>query len=291
MIQFKSNMTEITSEELERLYVQEGLKQREIAKKFGVTQSWISKKMTEYGINSRYAGCWTEREEEILKKNYKQVSKGELLSLLPDRSWEAIKLKAMDFGLTIPIEEHRRSEEVLERLRKNAQENAIEVDMSSLEDISYVIGVIDGDGFHDNKGTIGLEVKSSRFADKFAEVLDEIGLNPGRGKRRDKETVWASSKHFVDWLMDFDYGLKFEWLKDEGDLWSYTEGAYDSDGNFSNPGPRICSYDENEKRFLKKILDHLGLKTSVHSNNVYVKAVSKDEFFENVDPVHDRRKP
>lgn len=272
------------------LYHEKGLTQKKIAERLDVTQGCISKRMKEHGINSGY-DFWSEDEEKILQKNYKQVSKQEAIELLPGRSWEAIKLKAMELGLSTPIEKHRKSKEVIRQLRKNSEENTLEVDFGRGAALSYVLGVIDGDGFHDRNGAVGLETKSKEFADKFADSLKSIGLNPGRGNRRGKETVWASSKQLVKWLMQLDYESKFEWLENSGSRWEYIEGAYDSDGNFSNPGPRICSYDEEEKQFLKRVLESLGLEANIHSNNVYVPAKSKKKFFENVDTVYDERKP
>ncbi|MFB6191141.1 MAG: hypothetical protein ABEJ64_01835 [Candidatus Nanohaloarchaea archaeon] len=246
--------------------------------------------MSECGVDSGYS-FWSEKEEKLLRENYKDVSKSEMLSLLPERSWESIKLKAIDLGLTTPLVEHRQSEEVLEQLRENAEENMVEVDFHKKRLVSYVMGVIDGDGFHDGSSAIGLETKSERFADKFSDALGDIGLNPGRGTRRGKETVWASSRQFVSWLMQFDYDSKFRWLRNSGKIWEYIEGAYDSDGDFSHPGPRICSYDEKEKEFIYRLAVTLGLEASIQSNNVYIRTSSREKFFENVDPVYEKRRP
>lgn len=285
-------MEKLNKEVLVRYYVEKDFSQREIAEKFDLTQSCISKKMKKFGIDSDHTGFWSEEEEQKLSQNYRQKSKKEVMSLLPDRSWEAIKLKAMDLGLARDQEEYRKSDEVRERLRKNAEEKMVEIEYDKIDHVSYVLGVIDGDGFHDKKGTIGLEVKLGGFADKFKRSLEEIGFNPGRGQRRGKETVWASSTEFIEWLSGFDWETKFRWLKEEGDVWKYIEGAYDSDGDFSNSGPRICSYDAEEKNFIHRILtETLGLEASIHQNNVYVKVSSRGKFFENVDPVYEKRKP
>ncbi|PSH02434.1 MAG: hypothetical protein BRC26_00585, partial [Nanohaloarchaea archaeon QH_8_44_6] len=115
--------------------------------------------------------------------------------------------------------------------------------MKRKSEISYVLGVLDGDGFTDGRGTLGLETVSEDFAVKFSSFLGRIGLNPTIGDREDKKAVWASSLNFCEWLRDMGYEEKFRWLKEEGDLWKYIEGAYDSDGDLSHPGPRICSYD------------------------------------------------
>lgn len=45
---------------------------------------------------------WTEEEIKILKNQYRNISKHDLLILLNDRTWRAIKLKAFKLKLTIP---------------------------------------------------------------------------------------------------------------------------------------------------------------------------------------------
>lgn len=285
-------MEELNKETLAYYYIEKDLSQREIAEKFDLSQACISKKMKKFGINSDYSGFWSDEEERKLRQNYRQKSKKEVMSLLPDRSWEAIKLKAIELDLSKPISEHRHSEQVLEILRENAEEDKVEIDYDKVGHVSYVFGVIDGDGFHDNEGTIGLEVNLKEFAEKFKQNLQKIGFNPGRGQRRGKETVWASSTDFVEFLSEFNWETKFKWLNEQGDAWKYIEGAYDSDGDLSNSGPRICSYNPEEKKFIHRILTEiLGLEASIHQNNVYVKVSSRDEFFENVDPVYERRRP
>lgn len=44
---------------------------------------------------------WTKKEIEILKNNYKNKSKDDLLFLLKNRTWNAIGIKASKFSLTI----------------------------------------------------------------------------------------------------------------------------------------------------------------------------------------------
>jgi len=284
-------MAEIDPNKLDKLYNQKGLTQREIAEKLDVTQPWISKKMKEHGINTEYT-FWSDEEEKVLEKHYKKASKQEITSILSGHSWKSIKDKAIELGLSTPIEKHRKSPEVLSRMRKIADQKAIEPKLDKVSEVSYIMGVMDGDGYSDNEGSVGLEVKSEKFAEKFCSKLELIGLNPSRGSRRENmETVWASSKRLVEWLENFSYVKKEEWLFEEGDPWKYIEGAYDSDGDLSNPGPRICSYDQEEKEFLLTILDRLGLDVSLHSNNVYVSVSSKDKFFRNVDPVISHRRP
>lgn len=278
----------LSKEKIEELYLVEELSQKEIAERVGTTQSYISEKMKEYGIKTESHKPWSEEEEEILRENYLEIPKPELLSLLPDRGWEAIKLKAFKLGLAQSAEEYRKSDEVRERLNSFAKKNEIQVNFKKKGKLSYVMGVIDGDGFHDKENAIGLEVKSEKFADKFYKALKDLNLNPGRGNRknRDRETVWGSSKQLVEWCESMDIKEKINWLKKEGDEWKYIEGRYESDGSLRPGGsPCICSTDGKELDFLHNLLTGLDINCSKQKQMVYVLKSSRDEFYKNIDPV------
>lgn len=224
-------MVGISKEKLSRLYHQEDLSQREIGERIGVTQSSVSKWMNELDIESDAPSFWTEEEKEALQQNYPE-KKEFLMEKLSDRSWNAIKLKAMGLGIAKTAEEHNNSKEVAEKLRELSEQNKVEVDFNKAYELSYILGVVAGDGFHDNGGTIGLEVKDKEFAEKFMENLTEVGLNPKSKQRGSKRAVWASSQNLLNWILELEsQNQKVQWLKEEGDIWKYLEGQYDSDGN------------------------------------------------------------
>lgn len=274
----------VEREELKYLYVEKGMTQGEIADELGYSQPYISRKMSEYSINSNYS-FWSEEEVQFLEKNYEDMPRQQIMENFPERTWGAVKDKARDIGVAMSAEERRNSKEVLELLRKNSQENAIEVDFSLVKKVSYIIGVLDGDGYTDNNGTVGLEAKNSKFTAKFRDMLEEVGFNPGTGKRGDKKTVWASSLKFTGWYEGLSDSDKVDWLRNEGNLWKYIEGQYESDGNLHPSGsPRICSYDKAEKKMIKRIFDILEVKASIQQNNVWVSKKHADLFFSNVDP-------
>lgn len=273
---------------LEMLYHGEGLTQQEIAEKLDLNQPFVSEKMKENGIETRSHEAWTKKEEKVLRENYLETSKEKLLSLLPKRTWSAIKAKALKLGISRPLEEYRKSDEVKKKLRSLAEENMIEVDFEKKEVLSYVMGVIDGDGFHDREHTIGLEVKSPEFANKFAEKLKKLGLNPGRGNREDRqrETVWASSKQLIKWYMDLSKEEKLEWLEEEGSEWDYIEGRYESDGNIHpSGGLRIVSYDGKELSFLEKLFSKLDIGCRRQKFNLWISRTSAGKFFAKTNPV------
>lgn len=275
----------VSKERLRELYVKEEMTQGEIADELGYSQPYISRKMSEHDIDSSYA-FWAEEEEEYLRENYQSSSKEEILEHFSDRTWKALKDKARDLGVAMTAEERRNSEEVLQRLRKNSEENAIKIDLENSPVISYLLGVLDGDGFTDNKGTVGLEAKDKPFVKKFMRKLREAGFNPGNGMKDEKHTVWASSLQFTNWYENLSDDQKFEWLKEKGNFWKYIEGQYESDGNIHPSGsPRICSYDEQEKLLIKRIFDCLGIHANIQQNNVWVSKTSAEDFFQSISPV------
>ena len=193
-------------------------------------------------------------------------------------------------GLARSQEELRNSDEIKEKMRELAEENKIEIDWGNKAKISYIVGVVHGDGYDDSKGTIGLEVKDQEFADKFMENLRIIGLNPNSKMRRGKINVWAASIELVSWLNAVENEIR-DWLLNEGSPWDYIEGLYDSDGNLHPSGsPRICSYDEESKEFIQGLLTELQIESNIQQNNVWVSSSSADKFFENIDPVPERRR-
>lgn len=247
--------------------------------------------MSELNVETDRSGKWSEEEQQILKEGYPD-EKEKLKKNLTNRTWNAIKLKAMDLGLSRDQEEYRHSEEVREKLKELTEENKIEINWDEKIIISYILGVLDGDGFTGNKGTLGLETVSEDFAVKFSSSLSNVGFNSTLGSRKGgKSAVWASSIDFQKWYDELSYQNKFEWLDENDGFWSYIEGAYYSDGDLSLPSPRICSYDDKEKKFLKKILTKLGVECTIQQNNVYVRMKSKEKFFDNVNPVYDKRTP
>ncbi|MDY6770134.1 MAG: SANT/Myb-like DNA-binding domain-containing protein, partial [Candidatus Nanohaloarchaea archaeon] len=247
----------------------------------------VSRAMSRKGIGTRHPPDWTDEEDEILREHYHHWPKKRILNALDRRTWKAIIDRARKIGVARSAEEHRHSKAVKDRLRTNAEENRIEIDFGATDHLSYIIGVVDGDGFHDGEGTIGLENTSPRFVEKFREALETVGMNPGRSRRRgNMETVWAASQQLVEWIDGKGYEEKRTWLDSPGDGWKYIEGRYESDGNIHPSGsPRICSYDRRARRFIHRLLQERGISCSIQQNNVWISRPAADDFFDNINPV------
>ncbi|MFB6145785.1 MAG: hypothetical protein ABEJ99_04765 [Candidatus Nanohaloarchaea archaeon] len=53
---------DLGKDELEKLYFDEGLSQREIAERKNCSQAFVSKRMKKWELNSRHEGFWTDEE-------------------------------------------------------------------------------------------------------------------------------------------------------------------------------------------------------------------------------------
>ncbi len=280
-------------DEIMRLYAM-GLTQKEIGKKFGWKQSGISKLMKEYGIPTRGHKKWSKKEEEILKKYYLKLPKEELCNLLPKRSWEAIKQKALKLGIARKKEEFRKSKEVVERLRKLAASKMIKPRFERKKDLAYILGVLDGDGYTDRKWSVGLETVTREFAEKFTKTLRRVGLNANMrfNKKKKKWIVWASSKLLVQWYLSLDNIKKLSWLIKNKVAWEYLKGLYDSDGALHPCGvPQICGTKIEKNEFVGKLLTRLGIENTIHKDKVWIKASSAKKFFAHICSVIPYRNP
>jgi len=104
----------IPREELYEEYIVKKKSISIIAKEKGCSQWVILDRFRRYGIKTRtisealklkekkHPNQYTREEEEILKKYYATAPKETLLSLLPNRSWDSIRVKASKMGLRRP---------------------------------------------------------------------------------------------------------------------------------------------------------------------------------------------
>ncbi len=281
--------------EVLKLY-KSGMLQREIAQHFGWTQPGISELMTRYGIASRNSNKWDAREEEILKKAYLNISKEELLSVLPHRTWSAIKLKAMKLKLARKKKDYNTSKEIKDRLRCLAKKNLIKIDFEKSKELAYILGVLDGDGYTNKTYTLGLETKTKEFAEKFKDKLRKVGFNSNmKFAKKDNKShwfVWGSSKKFIQWYLSLSSQKKKRWLLKKQVAWEYLKGLYDSDGALHPCGcPQICSHNAEQKKFVSGLLDALNISNNIHKDKIWIRAKHADIFFKKVESIIPHRNP
>jgi len=217
------------------------------------------------------------------------------MDALPNRSWEAIKLKAERLGL--------------ERYRKP-------FDSEMDEDLAYILGVLYGDGWVSKcpKGespgfnyNIGMEVTSRKFRNQFYDSLEAKRLNPFKYYRKDYG-YWGAGAHsaaFYEWFTELN-------LRDIEKLVSKTEfikqfirGFYESEGslcytstkrNYCDSTRRdyykTCSMTNSSKNLLELVNDFLlklGIDSSIWPRGdgtfaLEIKREDLPEFIEKINP-------
>jgi DNA-binding transcriptional regulator WhiA len=166
-------------------------------------------------------------------------------------------------------------------LRENLEYARIKVDFSQKESLSYLLGALLGDGYvtrvrYKVRGVpcfdyrILLRVKDKEFAEKVAEELRKVGLNPK--VCRTKDGYWktqARSKIFYHWFKTVN---PKQFLDSEECKLAFLTGIFDAEGYFSKNiyfshrrgryyikyGISICNNDTNLIHFVKELLEELG---------------------------------
>ena len=121
-------------------------------------RKFISKKFPEKIKKS--SKRWEDKEIDIIKNNYVNMNKEELIKLLPNRTWSSIKLKSNSLGLDRSYDFRRES--IMDILLKDTPETF------------YWIGFILADG-HIEKGIrlqMSLSMKDFDHLKKFASYLN-----------------------------------------------------------------------------------------------------------------------
>lgn len=113
------------------------------------------------------------------------------------------------------------------------------------EDVSYILGVLEGDGFtlkfeERNESIIRLQVNDYPFAKSFSKSLKNIGLNPSilntekYGNTSTKWRVSAYSQKFLDWYNSISILNFLNKSKEvENNFMEFFRGFYESDGTLS----------------------------------------------------------
>lgn len=225
---------------------------------------------------------WTQEEIETLKDKYQAIPAKEIAQEL-DRSTNSIYLKANSLGFS---------------------NTHIAFTPEPSEDLSYVLGVVDGDGWvSEPSWSVAFEVKDEEFTEKFKATLERLGLRPKcdtrnrshdyKGSQWDSHMyrVYAYCKNFVEWYQSLTYEDRLSLFESDSQRWAYIEGLYESDGSHNVVGSvTIASEDSSARNLISNIFKELGVENTNNPNNVYVKSGSKEVFAENVTPVQDRKR-
>jgi len=265
----------ISNEQLHDLYYEEGLTQSEISQRFGCSPSNISKLMKKHKIPTNH--FWTEHEEDFLKNNYKRLTHIEIAQIL-HRSRRAISMMAWRRGL----KKHPR----------------ISWSFVPSKDLSYILGVILGDGYIVNKKgsyMVGLYVKDKVFAAAFVKSLNNIGLKTIMEPREDMWVVRSCNKDFCEWFGHLDLSQITSLIEENDLIIPFIRGLYDSDGSFQVTNKKydyrsiiIYNTDKTLLESALHLLSKIGIRSilslkrkagKVTTRKDGVKIISKKDFY------------
>jgi len=232
---------------------------------------------------------WTKAEIDLLTKTYNKISGDKLMKLFPDRHWVNIKQKAFVLKLT-----ERGGLYTREGNKRTMLKNTINVDFEDITNLSYILGVIDGDGWcskvaNRNTYLIGLETIYKPFVDKFKHHLKFIGLNPAirLRKKRNSYQLYITSKELGNWYSNVN---KKKYLRENNTIWQYLEGMYDSEGHLHRGKyPMTCNTDIKLKKLLLDLLKLVGINANEHIDKIYVPIKYADIFLSNVNSVYPKK--
>ena len=200
---------------------------------------------------------WTVEEVEKLKELYPKAPIEELLKAFPNRSYNAIQLKAERLGL---------KRDIGKKIVLNKPK------------LAYVLGVLMGDGsvyVHKRGYRIELHVRDEEFARSFAEALKALGLNPWIGGpyephsgKKPEYKVVAYSKDLAMSYQQMQHLERLkEFLSDNTLFINFLRGFYESEGCLYKPTSyrRLLIYNNNADllQYICERLQDFGIKASI----------------------------
>ncbi len=166
------------------------------------------------------------------------------------------------------------------RLRNLRERNLIRPNLEMTQDLAYILGVIEGDGYvtkFRGKYRIGLNVTDKNFANSFIKSLRSIGLNPsyfeinpsnGYGKLK-QHVVSSYSKIFVLWYKKLNLNDLKSLLKEEKHVIAFIKGFYEAEGSFyirKSDYKYVSIRMFNTNKELLNLIKNLGIKIGFNFN-------------------------
>jgi hypothetical protein len=146
------------------------------------------------------------------------------------------------------------------------------VNLSPSADLSYLLGVLAGDGWISaNGGTyrVGLHCLSKDFAFKFYNTLGRLGFHPQKSQyfnygygQKLMYRVKAESRVFVDWYHTLSPDQIRDIVKDYSN--DYLRGFFDSEGSFGNRSLYLSNTNLSLCKLVQSIAHITGFNFHLH---------------------------
>lgn len=152
---------------------------KDICKKLGLNHcdynSLIRNKIKKFGLildKRKLDGNWSVEEDEIVFKNYEILPKKKILKLLPNRTWNAIKLRA-------------RNVLKLERILNEQKQSDLSVLLNDNPITYYWIGFLMADGhFSEKRIRISLSIKDIKQIKRYVKFIKSPNINLIKNKKQ-----------------------------------------------------------------------------------------------------------
>lgn len=162
-----------------------------------------------------------------------------------------------------------------------------EPDLNPSPALSYVLGVLYGDGYtyiHRNSHVIGLKAKDREFVVAFCEAMNKINLHPYIDlQQRKYYRATISSKRFFEWFRKVELG-KIESLVSGHEV-DFIRGVFDSEGTLGRRKDKnwlsLSINDTNFKllQLIRKLLFKLGFRTNIYKINMLNMPKSRKQYY------------
>jgi intein-encoded DNA endonuclease-like protein len=297
MVGKRKKVTDKMVDEFVRLYVDKKYSLNQIAKKFGVDNKTVKYHLEKRNIKLR--GRRKEYEDTLINNIVDlYTNKNYTIKEIADRyhlSNNTVRKILLDNK--VPIRMSNES-------RMIRREENVSLDMD--DNLSYILGVLEGDGYviyKSGKYLIGLSTKDYDFAKYFYRKLTNIGLKPKTHYYQTKNKNWSeryivecNSKKFCEWYFNLNkYDDYYKLLKEKEHKCMFLRGMFDSEGSvkveYKDNKPirrsiRISNTNVNLIKLCCDFLTEVGIKWSIHKQSyrkkqcydIYIKAESFEYF-------------
>jgi len=281
---------------------------REIAEMLGCDPETIRYWMKKHEIRRRTKEEWAQlkpikpdleplpkyMDKEWLKEQYwgEKKSTNEMAEMV-DCDPETIRYWMIKYGI------RRRTKSEYEKLRR------VKPDLSPSKPLSYILGVLLGDGAVRKKGFTLIQNKEE-FAESFADAIRSIGLDPKRRVKEYHNNHWGRDKmpevsafsvNFCEWFRSLNLD-KIEDIVTERKSFikAFVRGLYESDGCHSTT-TGITNTDKDLLEMTRRLIQKIGFSSKIYdrktswrgNKDIYQLLIrggekKEEEFIRKIDP-------
>ena len=261
----------IDEETLQQLYVNQRLSLQKISNLLSRSTESIRHDMMLYGVPRRTQP--SRLPAKFLMKLYLKEKLSTLeIAKRTDRSKHAIRRALIYYNIP-----RRSACEARKLAYESGRAKSNEVDLSMNETLSYILGVLYGDGFvysHASRYELGLRARNKLFVEAFSKAVKKLGLKTHvyyrDSCRSDKKPIFSSvfySIKIYKWFKNLTL-LKLErLLTKEEYITSFLRGFYESEGSLGERMLEMSNTRHDLILLIQRLLAKLEFRSHIYKRN------------------------